>query len=499
MSGRWKMCLWATAASLLAAALPAAAQNQHEMTFHTVPSCTVVDTRVTGGAFAANETRTYNVAGAINLTSQGGSSTIGCLIPGWSNNIAQVQAVELTITAVSPGGAGYIAANAADATMVGSVFTLSSGLSVTNTLPVAIAQTIGSGDFKVNVAFTTSHVVVRVIGYYSKPVQTVWVHPVPGDAAASGQALLDALTGITNASSTKHYVVKVEPGIYDVGNSQVVMKQYVDIEGSGQLATILQGQGSNDTALTVVTLASNSELRNLAVTNTAGTGQTIAGAIYGSGTVNNFVTNVTMSASGGSSTNFGIRLNSANPTISDVTISATGGSLTEGIVVRSTATPLIRRARITVTNTTGSGYGIISGNSGIPAEIDDVHVEVTGGPSLVGFEQPMATGSSTLRVSNSTFLVSGASSLSYGIEMPSDNLLLSHTIARASGGATSAGVRAASLHADNCEIAGDVNTVISLSSASIGGTKLDGGPVSGTATCAGVWDENYTFSASTCP
>jgi hypothetical protein len=34
----------------------------------------------------------------------------------------------------------------------------------------------------------------------------------PRDAIASGTRLLNALAGITNASSTKRYVIKVEPG-----------------------------------------------------------------------------------------------------------------------------------------------------------------------------------------------------------------------------------------------------------------------------------------------
>jgi hypothetical protein len=55
-------------------------------------------------------------------------------------------------------------------------------------------------------------VVIRVVGYYSKAVQTVYIHPVPGDHTASGTRLINALAGITNASATKRYVVKLERG-----------------------------------------------------------------------------------------------------------------------------------------------------------------------------------------------------------------------------------------------------------------------------------------------
>ena len=51
---------------------------------------------------------------------------------------------------------------------------------------------------------------------------------------------------------------------------------------------------------------------------------------------------------------------------------------------------------------------------------------------------------------------------------------------------------------DHSELVGQTATVIG-GSVSIGATRLSGGPVSASATCAGVYDENYTFYASTCP
>jgi hypothetical protein len=33
----------------------------------------------------------------------------------------------------------------------------------------------------------------------------------------------------------------------------------------------------------------------------------------------------------------------------------------------------------------------------------------------------------------------------------------------------------------------------------IGGSMLSGGPVSGSFTCGGVWDENFVFYLSSCP
>jgi hypothetical protein len=63
---------------------------------------------------------------------------------------------------------------------------------------------------------------------------TVHVVPVSGNPTASGAALLSALAGITDATSFKPYVLKLDPAGYYVGSTPVVMKPYVDIEGSGQ-------------------------------------------------------------------------------------------------------------------------------------------------------------------------------------------------------------------------------------------------------------------------
>ena len=63
--------------------------------------------------------------------------------------------------------------------------------------------------------------------------RTVVVSPV-GTSAENGQALLNALAGIT-ASAADPYLLKLEPGVYDLGASPLTMKQYVDVEGSGEL------------------------------------------------------------------------------------------------------------------------------------------------------------------------------------------------------------------------------------------------------------------------
>ena len=55
---------------------------------------------------------------------------------------------------------------------------------------------------------------------------------------------------------------------------------------------------------------------------------------------------------------------------------------------------------------------------------------------------------------------------------------------------------------NQCKIRGPTNSIeVGNADLNVGGSQLAGGPVValGTATCAGVWDEGYTFYPSTCP
>ena len=75
-------------------------------------------------------------------------------------------------------------------------------------------------------------------------LRTIVVHPAGPTAADNCDALLAALASISDDSATNPYLVKLEPGVYDCGaNGHVVLKPYVDLEGSGEGVTLVQGEG----------------------------------------------------------------------------------------------------------------------------------------------------------------------------------------------------------------------------------------------------------------
>src|SRR6185295_14031707 len=81
----------------------------------------------------------------------------------------------------------------------------------------------------------------------SAQIRTVLVSPVPGDPIASGTALKNALAGISSPSSTNRWLLKIEPGIYQMTGNSLLMRPWVDIEGSGIEQTTIRMMNSSTT------------------------------------------------------------------------------------------------------------------------------------------------------------------------------------------------------------------------------------------------------------
>jgi hypothetical protein len=106
--------------------------------------------------------------------------------------------------------------------------------------------------------------------YQRRYVRTVVVGPV-GTPTANGAALLAASAAITTAGPDNPWLLKIEPGIYDLGSTGLVMQSWIDIEGSGISRTKLTRNGgvnSGDSA--TVILNDDTELRDLSVEQRGG-------------------------------------------------------------------------------------------------------------------------------------------------------------------------------------------------------------------------------------
>jgi len=98
--------------------------------------------------------------------------------------------------------------------------------------------------------------------------RTVVASPVlvgnPGtpDPVQSGQLLLALMAAIPDASEANPYLLKIEPGLYDLGTAFLDPKAWVDVEGSGEQVTVLTGSGARTVMMSA---AGQIEMRALTV------------------------------------------------------------------------------------------------------------------------------------------------------------------------------------------------------------------------------------------
>ena len=311
--------------------------------------------------------------------------------------------------------------------------------------------------------------------------------------------MLAVINKISDASEANPYLVVIEPGIYDVGSTPVVMKDYVDIQGSGQGMTTIKGSviGTN-TGLIVG--AHMTELRQLTIKNTGAGGE--VAAIHNESTLMR-VTEVTAEARGGGS-NFGVRnLSASTMTMTDITATAGGFTGTNYGIYNQNASS-------TMTNVTASATGWFgTTNIGVynlsaSLSMTSVTVKVSGGDNTYGlwsaFSSPILNQVSVTATNGSISNI--------GIQLLDGQVIMNHTNVLASGGTTNYGIYGSgslatlTIRVNHSVISGGTSSVFigSLSTCYLGNTQLIGNVAgSGTKKCAGVYDGNYTFFPSTCP
>ncbi|HKV11272.1 MAG TPA: hypothetical protein VJ725_24230 [Thermoanaerobaculia bacterium] len=315
------------------------------------------------------------------------------------------------------------------------------------------------------------------------------VSPVPGNPTASGTALQTALAGISSPSSTNQWLLKLEPGIYDVGSTLLQMRSWVDIEGSGIGVTTITGSvpvASNFDA--TVHGADNAELRLLTVEATAGTtSSAIAMANYN---VSPRIYRVRFSTAAG--TAWGVRnVNSATLMEEvEITATATGAGDGYGVIYRGFPNQkgAVRRSKITVTGA-ANNYGLFLASSLCLDELRDSRIDVTGGVRSRGLyadASGWSTSGENLRVKNTEINAAGGSTASYGMDLSTANLGLEVTESKVwgtgSGSTSTYGIVHNSLLdpliVQSSWVIGFTNSISGNLAPSVTGTTLQGGPVS---------------------
>jgi hypothetical protein len=315
--------------------------------------------------------------------------------------------------------------------------------------------------------FPSSVLPARGTGDYT---HTVIVHPNE-DPLVAGQNLLQAVAQISNPSATNPYLVKVEPGIYDVDTSSLYMRPFVDLEGSGEGITTITSTIS--TGLGTVVGADNSEVRFLTVKNTGAPGQLIV-ALFSERSSPRY-THVRALASGGAE-NQAIHISNGVPVLDHVTASATGGGTAIGVANFNGA--------LTVSNSTLSAADAAGANTGI-----------------------LSTFGGTIRAADSAFIASGGE-IASGMKTNNGVHTMTNMTLSGSGATTSYGIyngwRFASpvVNVHQSRVSGGTNSVFSAGGpVKLGASQLTGPTTTtfhGTVTCATSYNENYVALSPAC-
>jgi hypothetical protein len=240
----------------------------------------------------------------------------------------------------------------------------------------------------------------------------------------SGLVLLAALASITTATEVNPYLLKLEPGIYDLDEISLQMKEWVDIEGSGRSMTTIR---SRVTTLgdAVVLGADNAEIRGLTVLNLGGGEYEYT--IYNDQVSPRFV-DMDIIAYGGTDSNVGIRNEYAPAYFERISVRAQGGDWSYGISSLDSSV-VLRDVEVTVQNSSlGHNTGISFIGDGFPI-MTDITVTALGGAYNTGI---VNSGPDSI-MSNMVVIVSG-DDVNEGIVDRGSSAVMSDIEIRVAGG-----------------------------------------------------------------
>jgi hypothetical protein len=314
---------------------------------------------------------------------------------------------------------------------------------------------------------------------------TAIVAPAGGDYTNPAVAMKDYETWCGGASESNPCLLKIMPGVYDVGDSYISMQDYIDIEGSGVGTTKIVANGYR---VVYANSVSGAELRRL--------------------TVENVNANLSGWVSGAELIDFTGKLTDVDVEISNAPEYALGINVRTGQLD-------MRRVSVNVSGSAASrAYGIEA--NGIVGRWTDVDVSVSSNGSSAYVYGLVGVGSSSyaLEVFGSRFHASGAYRATGAF---AGDVVFDKCTVSASGSGTSYGMyvgRESATRVFNSRIAGDTYSVFGASGVAdvhgsvmdghvsgevfVGNSQIVGGTGSGVV-CAGVYDEGYTFYANSCP
>jgi|GEM_PF-6069879 len=229
--------------------------------------------------------------------------------------------------------------------------------------------------------------------------------------AKSGGDYTDPATAMTNysdwcpsPSDTNPCLLKIMPGVYNIGTGSVVMRSYIDIEGSGENVTIIQGTVDGSAAgvinATSTSVSGPVELRSLTVQNAGGSSHHYAIAVYCNQAYEWIkLTNLGLVAYGGL-LNHGVYNYYSSPKMTNVSIEAWAGATAYGIYNTYNSYPTLNNVSVMASGGATNSYGVYNSQSGLTTMNSsiDSNTGMGGGPAYGVYN----TGSSASRIHTSS-------------------------------------------------------------------------------------------------
>ena len=231
--------------------------------------------------------------------------------------------------------------------------------------------------------------------------------------------IADALNSITDNSATNTYLINIGPGTYE---EQVTMKNYVNLNGSGNSLTIIESHGGgNMTTNSTVLTADNSFIHNLAIVMEGTSVNGSAVYINGAGSQ---LENLIIAAYSATNENIGINIDgNAMPYLNNLTIVATGGVDATGIDIADTAEPDIYRCQVAAQSASWINYGIRAGGTG-EFSINDTDIIATA--SGAAATSGLFNIGNTITFTNVSVSASGGATDNTGVYNSSSSILYIH-------------------------------------------------------------------------
>ncbi len=319
--------------------------------------------------------------------------------------------------------------------------------------------------------------------YEVKYKRMVVVSPVGSgqNTVANGDALFAALEGINDASMLNPYLLKIEPGIYKIQESDgthkaLKMEPYVDIEGSGERVTKITGLGFANIS-GVVWGADNAELRFLTVESVGGPSLTYSTAVYNRYCAPSLLHITTLAYN--SERTHGIYNYNASPTITSVRSNVWSNEYAYGI--RDwTSSSTYNDVTISAYSSAGYAVGIRVYDATAPVHLDGINISTEAAEEFKSYGA-WFEGCPLITFSNSFFKVRGGKYLRGIIfnSVASANVLNCHIDVDSTNEIVSLGIKTDNTSSNPCPTEGCVLKIQNSSISSQDETILIDGNRSG--------------------